>query len=160
MLVSNAYQTVSSSSSIFNGGDSQISTYDFRGKSTSATPIVLTADNLTPNTSFPSTNQLGIWNQQMVQFRAMIVAKNISNNTDTAAWEVKGLISGNAGSAVIIGTPIVTLIAANAGAISAGWGVVGNVSVSASTSFLHFNCTGVASTTIYWVARIETVEVW
>jgi hypothetical protein len=160
VMITSSYQTVSSSGSINNGGDSQISTYDLRRSSTSATPVILTADHAAPNTGWPSTNQIGLYTSQYVQFRAMIVAKNATTGVDGAAWEIKGLAYGGGGTVTIIGTPIITLIGANAGAISQGWGLVGNVTVGGSTTFLQFVCTGAASTTIYWVARVETVEVF
>lgn len=158
VLVVNGYQTVWSTGSIANGGDSQISKYNIRRQGTSATAVVLTSDGLTPNTGFPSTNQIGIFTGQVVAFRAIVVGKNTST-TDSAGWEVKGLVSNVGGTVAIIGTPTVTLLGASAGAITQTWGVVGKVTVAVSTNFLQFSCVGAAATTINWNAVVETSEV-
>ena len=59
-----------------------------------------------------------------------------------------------------VGTPIVNFLAATSGAISAGWGVIGAVTVSADTTNggINVSVTGVASTTIRWNCRIDTIE--
>lgn len=158
VLLTGAYQTVSSSGMIINGGDSQISRYDQRRSSSSAVAVVLTADSAVPNVTLPSTNLIGIYQGQAITFRAMIVGKNTTTG-DSAAWEIKGLCTNNAGAVSIVGTPIVTLLAASTGAITAGWGITGAITATISSTNLIFSCTGAASTTIHWAARIETVEV-
>ena len=98
----------------------------------------------------------------MYTFRGILAAKNTAT-TDAAGWEIKGVIqrTGSAtNTTALVGTPTVTLLGATAGAISAGWGLVANVTVTADTTNggISVNVTGAASTTIRWNCRLDTSE--
>ena len=126
-----------------------------------------TATPLTSNTSVASaTNQLVLPNGQsstvaVYTYRILISAHN-TGTTDSAGWQILGVISrgSSASTTALVGTPTVTLLGATSGAISAGWGIVGAVTVVADTTngALQVKVTGVASTTINWSATIQTNE--
>ena len=95
-------------------------------------------------------------------FRGLIAAKNTAT-TDCAGWEIKGVIqrtSASATSVAIVGSPIITLLAATTGAVTGGWGVTGAITVTADTTNggISVNATGAASTSLRWTCRLETAE--
>ena len=74
-----------------------------------------------------------------------------------AAWSIEGAImrGANAASTVLIDTPSVNRVACSAGATA--WVVA--VTADTTNGGLAVTVTGVASTTIRWVAKLETTEV-
>jgi hypothetical protein len=61
----------------------------------------------------------------------------------------------NAGSTVLIGTPAINRIAASSGATA--WAI--SLTADTTNGGLAVTVTGAASTTIRWVAKLETTEV-
>ena len=74
-----------------------------------------------------------------------------------AAWSFEGAImrGANAGSTVLIDTPSVNRVACSAGATT--WVVA--LTADTTNGGLAVTVTGVAGTTIRWVAKCETTEV-
>jgi len=138
-------------------GDAQSAVYvlSIATTTTGATPLTTTQG------SASTTNQVILPNNQAYAFRALITARNTSTG-DAAMWEIKGgiLRGSGVGTTALVGTPTVTLLGATTGAITAGWGTVSNVSAVADTTNggLQITGTGVASTTIHWLARVDTSE--
>jgi len=146
-------------------GSAQSAMNVYSGQSTTATAIQLVSDgsnNSPSTTNIPVLPAPATGTSSVYTFHGIVSAKNTAT-TDVAGWEIKGVIqrTGAATSTVaIVGTPVVTLLAATAGAISAGWGVAGNVAVTADTTNggLGIKVTGAASTTINWNCRLDTAE--
>ena len=93
-------------------------------------------------------------NNKMNAFRVMVVAATDSN-TEGAAYEFKGLIKKDAtpASTAIIGLVSKTVIAES----TADWDVA--VSADTTNGALDITVTGIAETSIRWVAFVEMVEV-
>ena len=71
-------------------------------------------------------------------------------------WKLEGLIKrgSNAASTAIVGNVVKNRIAYDSGA--SAWDV--DVTANTSYGYLQITVTGQASTTIRWMARIETTE--
>ena len=133
-------------------GDAQRERLISRNTTTNASSTPLLSDG----SSVGATTQVVLPTNSAFAFRALIVAR--ANATgDAAAWEIRGLIKkgSSVGSVALVGTPAVTSLGADSGASS--WTIAAVANTSYDT--LTFNVTGVASTTIRWVADIETIEV-
>jgi len=116
-----------------------------------------TATVLRSNTSAASgTNQIILPNNSAYYFKGSVIA-NVTGAANGAAWDFTGAImrGANAGSTVLIGTPAINRVAASSGATA--W----TISLTADTTNggLAVTVTGAASTTIRWVAKLETTEV-
>lgn len=118
---------------------------------TNATPGLL----LSQDTVAGLTNYYVLENNMSIVFRARVIACQHTTG-DTAAFEIRGCIKrrATAGTTALVGTPSVTVIAADAGA--AAW----TCSATADTTngVLQINVTGEAAKTIRWVSEIEAVE--
>ena len=139
-------------------GDAQIGDYVYRLSNATGTIVYLT----TNGSARSGTNQAVIsTNNYAYAFDITVVARDTTNNTDQAAWQILGLISNNAGTVSITGTPTVNLISATSGATTNGWGVTGAITISADTTnkALSIGVTQVTTNTLHWVARVETTEV-
>ena len=140
-------------------GDAQIGNYAYRLSNATGTIVYLTTDGTGTRSA---TNQAVIsTNNYAYAFDITVVARDTTNNTDQAAWKILGLISNNAGTVSITGTPTVTLVAATSGATTNGWGVTGAITISADTTnkALSIGVTQVTTHTLHWLARVETTEV-
>ena len=119
-----------------------------------------TATVLRSNTSAASgTNQVILPNNSAYYFKGSIIA-NVTGAADGAAWSFEGAImrGANAASTVLIGTPSITRVAvANGSGGSSSWVIA--LSADTTNGGLAVTVTGVASTTIRWVAKVETTEV-
>jgi hypothetical protein len=145
-------------------GDSQYETFILSATTTNATITELySLYNSNPNTtSIPILPAPSASTSSVYTFRGLVSAKDTAT-TNAAGWEIKGVIQrtgAGVGTVALVGTPSITLLGANAGAISAGWGQVGNVTVTADTTNggISVNVTGAASTTIRWNCRLDTSE--
>lgn len=145
-------------------GDSQYETFILSATTTNATITELySLYNSSPNTtSIPILPAPSASTSSVYTFRGLVSAKDTAT-TNAAGWEIKGVIQrtgAGVGTVALVGTPSITLLGANAGAISAGWGQVGNVTVTADTTNggISVNVTGAASTTIRWNCRLDTSE--
>ena len=131
-------------------GSAQASKYILRRSSVDATPVVLTANNSTPNT----TNQIILLNNSAHAFHGTIVARQqASAGTASAAWKVEGLIrrEGSAGTTVLVNSA--TTVLDN----TPSWGLA--LSADTTNGGLKIEAIGAASTNIRWVATIHTSEV-
>jgi hypothetical protein len=93
------------------------------------------------------------------KFRIDVVAlSDVTDGYKTAAWEISGLITRDASNNTrIIGTPIITQIAADADAISGGWTVT--IQANDTTDKLQVLATGEFNTIIRWTGSIFWAEV-
>lgn len=92
----------------------------------------------------------------VLAFSGIIVARQEGGNRDSKVWRVEGAIKrDNANSTVLIGTPTVTQIAADAGASAWALAVVAND----TNETLELKATGEASKTINWGGHLVIVQV-
>lgn len=120
-------------------------------QTTDATATVLTSDS----SAAAATNQVTLPNNSAYSFSGEVIA-GITNGGNSARWTIDGAIKrgSNAASTVMIGTPTVTMTHFDVGA--AAWVVA--VTADVTNGAIAVTVTGAASTTIRWVAKIETVE--
>jgi hypothetical protein len=120
-------------------------------QTTDATATVLTSDTSAAGT----TNQVILPNNSAYYFRGTVVA-GVTGAGNASAWSFEGLIErgANAASTVVVGTPVLNLIAQDSGAST--WAIA--VAADTTNGGLKVTVTGQASTTIRWVAKIETTE--
>ena len=121
-----------------------------RSETTDATAEALTTDN----TNAGSNDQIILLNNSAYAFSGTIVAREqASDGTDSAAWEIKGLIrrEGSAGTTVLVNSA--TTVLDN----TPNWGMA--LSADTTNGGLKIQVTGAASTNIRWVATINTSEV-
>jgi hypothetical protein len=136
-------------------GDAQAMLLVLRAATTDATATVLTSNGGSAST----TNQVILPNNAAYYFKGSIIA-NVTGAADGAAWSFEGAImrGANAGSTVLIGTPMLNRVAvANGSGGSGSWVVA--LTADTTNGGLAVTVTGVASTTIRWVAKVETTEV-
>jgi hypothetical protein len=121
-------------------------------QTTDATPTVLASTSSAASTS----NQVILPNNAAYHFKGSVIA-NVTGAANGAAWSFEGAImrGANAASTVLIGAPVVNRIAASAGATA--WTIA--VTADTTNGGLAVTVTGAASTTIRWVAKLETTEV-
>jgi hypothetical protein len=115
-----------------------------------------TATVLTSNTSAAATtNQVTLPNNAAYSFSGEVIA-GVTGGGDTARWTINGAIKrgANAASTAMVGTPTVTMTHNDAGA--AAWTVA--VTANTTNGGIAVTVTGAASTTIRWVAKINTTE--
>lgn len=116
-----------------------------------------TATALRSNTSAAGTgNQVVLPNNSAYYFRGECVA-GVTGAGDTKGWYIEGVIKrgANAASTILVGTPSVTSLYADAGA--ATWSLA--VTADTTNGALRITATGQLATTIRWVANIKSTEV-
>jgi hypothetical protein len=116
-----------------------------------------TATALRSNTSAAgTTNQIILPNNSAYYFKGSVIA-NVTGAANGAAWSFEGAImrGANAASTVLIDTPSINRVAASAGATT--WTIA--LTADTTNGGLAVTVTGVAATTIRWVAKVETTEV-
>ncbi|MEH6483017.1 MULTISPECIES: DUF2793 domain-containing protein [Pseudomonas] len=133
-------------------GDAQRSRVILRCATTNATPVVASADG----SSASASNQLVMPNNSAYSFSGRIVARS-SATGDCASYRIDGTIRRGASAASTEMVSTVTPIVVSADSGASGW----SISATADTTRggLAITVTGAASTSIKWVADIETVEV-
>ena len=128
----------------------QQGTFVFRESTFNATP-----EALTTNASSASTdNQLILQNNSAHAFTGLVVARQRAlNGTASAAWKIEGLLRRESSSATT------TLVASTVTAIdnTPSWGLA--LSADTTNGGLAITITGAASTSIRWVATVQTAEV-
>ena len=88
-------------------------------------------------------------------FRALVVGRKTTDNS-SVGYEVKGLVHNDSGTAAIVGTVSTTVL----GESSTPTNMSGcDATADASGATLRIRVTGLASTSMRWVARIELAEV-
>lgn len=140
-----------SSGNVSSAGDVQARRLHVFCNTTDATLKALTAGGAAAS----ATNNIAIPTAGAAAFRAIVCAKQVSAGTDCKSWEVTGLIKNPAGTISFVGTPTVTVIAADAGA--AAWTLT--VAADNTLKVLRLDATGAAATGIYWSGVIEVAEV-
>jgi hypothetical protein len=95
-------------------------------------------------------------NNSAYYFKGSVIA-NVTGAANGAAWSIEGAImrGANAASTVLIDTPSVNRVAASSGATA--WVVT--ATADTTNGGLAVTVTGATSTTIRWVAKLETTEV-
>lgn len=133
-------------------GGSQFRKIILGRQTTNATATVLAADTATAGGS----NQVNLPNNSAFYFKGSVIA-NVTGGGDTKGWTIEGVIKrgANAAATSIVGTATVTSNYADAGAST--WAVT--ATADTTNGCLAITVTGQASTTIRWVANIETTEV-
>ena len=139
-----------SSTAIGSNGGEQSSITHYKGSTTNATATTIGTAGNTPDTirsiTLPNNSSYGF---------TMTVIGAVGSGGNTSMWKFEGLIKrgANAASTAIVGNVVKNRIAYDSGA--SAW----DVAVTANTSgSLVVTVTGQASTTIRWIANIETTE--
>jgi hypothetical protein len=133
-------------------GSSQTGLLVLARQTTDATATVLTCDSSAAGTQ----NQVIMPNNAAYYFKGSCIA-NVTGAANGAAWSFEGAImrGANAASTVLIDTPSINRVAASAGATT--WTIA--LTADTTNGGLAVTVTGVAATTIRWVAKVETTEV-
>jgi hypothetical protein len=133
-------------------GVSQAALLILAKQTTDATATVLTSDGSAAST----TNQVILPDNSAYLFKATVIA-NVTGGGNTSGWKLEGVIKrgSGVGSAAIVGLVTTTLLAQDAGA--ATWAVT--ATADTTNGGLKITVTGQASTTIRWVAKVDTTEV-
>lgn len=120
-------------------------------QTTNATPTVLTSNLF----SASATNQVSLPNNSAYSFSGEVIA-GVTGGSSTARWTISGAIKRGigAGSTTLVGTPTVTMT--HNDALAGGWVVA--LTADTSNGALTVTVTGSSSTTIRWVAKINTTE--
>jgi hypothetical protein len=130
-------------------GASQSSTFILVKATTDATPSVLTEQNGVPS----ATNQLILQNNNAMTFTGTLVGKQTAS-TNCVGWKLEGLIvRGTTAASTVVKSVIITPIDN-----TAGWGVP-TLTADTTNGGLAVTVTGLAATSIRWVATLETSEV-
>jgi hypothetical protein len=133
-------------------GAAQVAILPLSAATTDATPTVLLSNTSAAGT----TNQLILPNNAAYTFKGTMIA-NVTGGGDTSSWEFRGCIKrgANAASTALVGTPRIDNIGYDAGATL--WSFT--LTADTTNGGLAVTVTGLAGTTIRWVAKIETCEV-
>jgi hypothetical protein len=120
-------------------------------QTTDATPTALVSD---PNAA-GTTNQVILPNNSAYYFKASIIS-GVTGGGNSKAFTIEGLIKrgANAASTAIVGTPVVNIIAQDAGA--SAWDIA--ATADTTNGGLRITFTGQAGTTIRTVCKVETTE--
>ena len=126
--------------------------YILNKSTTDATPTLITTDGGSASIS----NQISVLLNSATSFSGTIIAReSAAAGSDYASWEIKGAMLKNGAGTCVLGNGIVNKIYATSGAST--WAV--SLSADASGSNLKIQATGQASTSILWVATVNTSEV-
>jgi len=132
-------------------GDAQHEEYQLRRATTDATQTEVSTDGSAP----ASTTRMVLPDNHAYAFRGRLIAR--SSTGDVAVWTIDGAVKrgSGAGTVALVGTPTATQTFADSGAT--GWTIT--IDADTTNGSLRIRVTGAASTTIHWVADLETVEV-
>lgn len=133
-------------------GRNQMSFFGARRETTNNTATRATSNGASEST----TNQLTLRNSSAFAFDGKVVARDTTTN-DMKAWELRGAIrrGANAAATAIVGTPTVSVIAANTSA--SPWTVA--LGADTTNGALAVTVTGETSKTIRWTVVIHSAEV-
>lgn len=130
-------------------GECQKSIFNIGVRTTGNTATTLTVGGGAASTN----NQVILSNQSAYRFKGTIIGKK-SGTTDTAAWDVDGLIvRGANAAATTLNVSNVTLVEN-----TPAWGTP-TLAADTTNGGLRVQVTGAAATNIQWTAVIETTEV-
>ena len=130
-------------------GDSQISKFVLRNRTTDAIATTITTDSNAASTN----NQVILSNQSAYAFEGKIIGKQ-SGSTNAAVWKVEGLIVRGANAASTVLTASTVTLFSNL----PGWGTP-TLAADTTNGGLQVQVAGLAATNIQWTAVIETTEV-
>ena len=146
-------------------GDTQATSYVLYTTTTTGTITELATAGSIGTTTIPIVQAPNgsTSNNTVSTFHGIISARD-ANSAAAAGWEIKGVIqrTGSAtATTALVGAPTIILLGANAQATANGWGVTGNVTVTADTTYggISVNVQGPAANTIRWVCRLDTADV-
>lgn len=134
-----------------NTGDAQTSVFVMSRQTTSNTPLDLTLDGGVPGAS----NRLTLADNTSYHLRMDIIARCLTVDDETGAWEISMAADRNVGVATtaLVGTPFLQTVSKDVSA----WAVA--VSADITNGALKVTVTGEAAKTINWVARVTMTEV-
>ena len=133
-------------------GTQQLGTLLLGRQTTDATATVLASDSNAASTA----NQVILPNNSAYTFQGTCIA-NVTGGGNTSGWKFEGVIKrgANAASTALVAAVTPTVIAQDAGAST--WVLA--ITADTTNGGIAVTVTGQASTTIRWVAKIETTEV-
>ena len=130
-------------------GDSQISKFILRERTTDNTATTLTTNSSAAST----TNQVILSNQSAYRFKGTIVGQQ-SGSVNAAVWDVDGfIVRGANAAATTLNVSNVTLVQN-----TPAWGTP-TLAADTTNGGLRVQVTGAATTNIQWTCTIETTEV-
>ena len=130
-------------------GDSQVSKFILRERTTGNTATTITTDSGGAST----TNQVILSNQSAYRFKGSIVGKQ-SGSVNAAVWDIDGfIVRGANAAATTLNVSNVTLVQN-----TPAWGTP-TLAADTTNGGLRVQVTGAAATNIQWTAVIDTTEV-
>jgi hypothetical protein len=126
-------------------GDCQTSVFVVRNSTTNATPAELYTNG--------SSTRLTIASDTTWAFEALVVARRADADNESAMYKFHGCIDNNAGTTALVGS----VVAETPIEDDADWACA--ITADDTNDALILTVTGEAAKTIYWVARVTTVEV-
>ncbi len=135
-----------------NQGGQQAGITVYQRQTTDATATTISTNS---NNGGDTSRSITLPNNSAFGFTITVVA-GVTGGGNSSMWKLEGLIKrgANAASTAIVGNVVKNRIAYDSGA--SAWDVA--VTANTSSGFLVVTVTGQASTTIRWMARIETTE--
>jgi hypothetical protein len=135
-----------------NVGDCQEERHMLRVATTNSTPTELSINGTGDFLTTP--NRIRILTDTTYTFHGIVTARRTDVDGETAGWEIKGVISNNAGTTAAVGTFTVTQLGANAGN---AWTLA--VTADNTNDALVLTGTGETGKTIRWGATITLMKV-
>ena len=110
----------------------------------------------TKNTTTAAVDNIPVLDNNGAYFFRVELVAGVTAGGDSKAFTFEGLIKrgANAAATSLVGTVTKTIVAQDSGAST--WDA--DVSADTTLGALKLTCTGQASTTIRWVAKVETTE--
>ncbi len=133
-------------------GDAQTSEYPLRVATSTGTQTPLSIDGITEQITIPV--------NKTIIFSGVVGAR--SSIGDSAYWEIRGVIKNDSGTTSLVGTPLVSYIASDLGALTWNSGnIYSAIAINAdnATDSLAILVTGESGVTIRWNSFIKTVEI-
>jgi hypothetical protein len=133
-------------------GDAQACEVVMRVQTANATATRLTTDGA----ALAAANANALPNNGVYTFQISLGARNTTTN-ECSGWVINGVVKrgANAAATALVGTPTTNMIGQDGAAST--WVVA--VSADTTNGALAVTVTGVAATTIRWVAAVDTVEI-
>jgi hypothetical protein len=130
-------------------GDSQSSKSILNGRTTNATPTVLSVGRIGETVG----GQITLQNNNSIRFKGTIIARQ-SGSTNTAAWDIDGIIQRGTSAATT------TLLIGNVNVVqnTPAWGTP-TLAANTTLGCLTVTVTGASATNIQWTCAIDTTEV-
>jgi hypothetical protein len=133
-------------------GDAQSSEYPLRVLTSTGTQTLLSIDGINEQITIPI--------NKTIVFSGIVGAR--SSTGDSAYWEVRGVVKNDAGNTSLVGSPLISYIASDPGALTWNSGdIYSAITVSANDTndSLGILVTGESGIDIRWNSFIKTVEI-